>query len=107
MCKHKKTHPFTHARAHSTRSVSRYSGGLSVDKFLRKLTWQRLTRAANRTMAPFTARISRLEGMEGHAMAADARLAKFFGGEKFDLDSPATDVAVIKKFRDEHFQSKL
>ena len=30
-------------------------------------------------------RISRLEGMEGHARAADVRLAKFFPNEEFDL----------------------
>ena len=66
-----------------------------------------MTRTANREFAPRTARISRLEGMEGHAMAADARLAKYFGGEKFDLDSPASNVAAMKKFRDQHSQSKL
>ena len=32
------------------------------------------------------ARISRLEGMEGHARSCDARLHKYFPGEKFDLD---------------------
>jgi len=88
-----------------TKSVSRYTGGLSADKFLRKLTWQRMSREANREFAPRTARISRLEGMEGHAMAADARLAKFFGEESFELDSPAEDVAAMKKFRDQ--QAKL
>lgn len=90
-----------------TKSVSRYTGGLSVDKFLKKLTWQRMDQEANREFGPATARISRMEGMEGHAMAADARLAKYFGGEKFALDSPAGDVAAMQKFRDQHSQSKL
>jgi sulfopropanediol 3-dehydrogenase len=31
------------------------------------------------------ARISRLEGMEGHAMTADVRLDKYFPNETFDL----------------------
>ena len=31
------------------------------------------------------ARISRLEGMEGHARTADIRLEKYFPGETFDL----------------------
>ena len=30
-------------------------------------------------------RLSRLEGMEGHARAADVRLAKYFPQETFDL----------------------
>ncbi|MCX7301319.1 MAG: hypothetical protein NTX73_13270 [Rhodobacterales bacterium] len=36
-------------------------------------------------LAEATARISRLEGMEGHARTAVIRLAKFFPGESFDL----------------------
>ena len=36
-------------------------------------------------VAEATARISRLEGMEGHARAADVRLAKYFPDENFDL----------------------
>ena len=35
--------------------------------------------------AEATARISRLEGMEGHARAADIRLQKYFPDEVFDL----------------------
>jgi len=31
-------------------------------------------------------RISRLEGMEGHARAADVRLRKYYPGEKFDFE---------------------
>ena len=69
-----------------TKRVSRYSGGLSVDKFLRKLTYQRMNREACREMQAAGARISRLEGMEGHARSCDARLHKYFPGEEFDLD---------------------
>lgn len=57
-----------------TRKAARYSGGLSVHKFIKTLTWQRMTREANRRIAPVTARISRLEGMEAHARSADHRL---------------------------------
>eukprot|EP00941_MAST-03F_sp_MAST-3F-sp1_P002515 g2515.t1 len=70
-----------------TKSVGRYSGGLSVDKFVKKLTWQRMTRDANREIGVRAARISRLEGMEGHARAGDDRLAKYFPEEVFDLTS--------------------
>merc|ERR1712157_50764 len=52
----------------------RYTGGLSVDKFVKKLTYQRATRDGNRELGPYAARISRVEGMEAHARAADDRL---------------------------------
>jgi sulfopropanediol 3-dehydrogenase len=73
-----------------TSGAARYTGGLSVHKFMKTVTWQRATRDAARPLAEATARISRLEGMEGHARSADIRLAKFFPGETFDLG--ATDV---------------
>lgn len=68
-----------------TRRAARYSGGLSVHKFIKTVTWQRMTRAASHAIAPATARISRLEGMEAHARTADDRLAKYFPGERFEL----------------------
>jgi sulfopropanediol 3-dehydrogenase len=71
-----------------TKGAARYSGGLSVHKFIKTVTWQRMTREANRQIAQSTARISRLEGMEAHARTADDRLAKYFPGEKFDLGEP-------------------
>ena len=71
-----------------TKGAARYSGGLSVHKFLKVLTWQRMSRDANRELAPVTARISRLEGMEAHARTADDRMAKYFPGEKFDRGEP-------------------
>jgi sulfopropanediol 3-dehydrogenase len=43
-----------------------------------------MTRAVNRDVAPVSARISRLEGMEAHARTADARLARYFPQERFD-----------------------
>ncbi len=61
-----------------TKGAARYSAGLSVHKFLKPLTWQRMTREANRQVGQVTARISRLEGMEAHARTADVRLAKYF-----------------------------
>ena len=75
-----------------TSGAGRYTGGLSVHKFMKTVTWQRATRAASRPLAIATARISRMEGMEGHARSADVRLAKFFPDEQFDL-SPTDDAA--------------
>lgn len=75
-----------------TSGAGRYTGGLSVHKFMKTVTWQRATRMASRSLALATARISRMEGMEGHARSADVRLAKFYPGESFDL-SPTDDAA--------------
>jgi sulfopropanediol 3-dehydrogenase len=71
-----------------TKGAARYSGGLSVHKFLKTVTWQRMTRDASRDIAQVTARISRLEGMEAHARTADDRLAKYFPQERFDRGTP-------------------
>jgi sulfopropanediol 3-dehydrogenase len=67
-----------------TKGAGRYTGGLSVHKFIKTVTYQRMTREANREVAQVTARISRLEGMEAHARTGDDRLAKYFPGEDFD-----------------------
>lgn len=67
-----------------TKGAARYSGGLSVHKFMKTLTWQRMSRDASRQIAQVTARISRLEGMEAHARSADDRLRKYFPDERFD-----------------------
>ena len=71
-----------------TKGAARYSGGLSVHKFLKTVTWQRMTREANRDIAQVSARISRLEGMEAHARTADDRLAKYFPHERFERGTP-------------------
>ncbi|WP_299783671.1 histidinol dehydrogenase [uncultured Roseobacter sp.] len=72
-----------------TSQSAKYTGGLSVHKYMKIVTWQRATREGSRPVAEATARISRLEGMEGHARTADARLHKYFPEENFDLS--ATD----------------
>ena len=67
---------------------ARYSGGLSVHKFMKTLTWQRMNRDATRSIAQISARISRLEGMEAHARTADDRLDKYFPDDTFDTGAP-------------------
>jgi sulfopropanediol 3-dehydrogenase len=69
-----------------TKKAARYSGGLNVGKFIKTLTYQELTKEANRTIGAVASRISRYEGMEGHARAADIRLRKYFPDEKFDFE---------------------
>jgi len=58
-----------------TSGAARYTGGLSVHKFMKTVTWQRATAEGAAPVAAAAARISRLEGMEGHARAADLRAA--------------------------------
>eukprot|EP00117_Sycon_ciliatum_P012760 scpid49545/ scgid13705/ Histidinol dehydrogenase 2 len=64
-----------------TKGAAHYTGGLSVHKFIKVVTTQRMTREANREVGAAAARISRLEGMEAHARAGDVRLRKYFPGE--------------------------
>ncbi|MGF1619144.1 MAG: histidinol dehydrogenase [Rhodomicrobiaceae bacterium] len=70
-----------------TKGAAKYSGGLYVGKYMKTVTWQRMTREANRDIAQSCARISRLEGMEAHARTGDVRLAKYFPGSNFDLSA--------------------
>ncbi|MEY4712828.1 MAG: Sulfopropanediol 3-dehydrogenase [Pseudomonadota bacterium] len=73
-----------------TKGAARYSGGLSVHKFMKTLTWQSMSREAARDIGLATARISRLEGMEAHARTADDRLAKYFPDQRFELGEQVT-----------------
>ncbi|MGB0578070.1 MAG: histidinol dehydrogenase [Limisphaerales bacterium] len=68
-----------------TRRAARYSGGLNVQKFMKILTYQRISPAANETISAVASRISRAEGMEAHARACDWRLRKFFPNQDWDF----------------------
>lgn len=68
-----------------TKAASYFTGGLSVHKFIKVVTTQRMNKEATRELGVRAARISRKEGMEGHARAADIRLKKYFPSETFDL----------------------
>lgn len=71
-----------------TKFAARYSAGLSVHKFLKPLTWQKMTRDACKLIAPVSARISRMEGMEAHARTSDVRMTKYAPGTNVDLGQP-------------------
>ncbi len=73
-----------------TKGAGRYTGGLSVGKFIKTVTTQRMSREANREVAAAAARISRLEGMEAHARTGDDRLSKYFPDERFKLQPPVS-----------------
>ncbi len=70
-----------------TSGAANYTGGLSVHKYMKIVTWQKSTREGSKRVAEATARISRLEGMEGHARTADIRLKKYFPNQEFDLSA--------------------
>lgn len=57
-----------------TMRAARYTGGLWVGKFLKTCTYQRLTDAGTRQVAPAVAAISEAEGFAGHALTATMRL---------------------------------
>ena len=57
-----------------TGGAARYTGGLWVGKFLKTLTYQRLTEEASRRMAVASGAISRAEGLPGHAISSEIRL---------------------------------
>lgn len=57
-----------------TSRAARHTGGLSVHKFLKTVTWQEARPEALTDLARATATISRAEGMVGHALTAEARL---------------------------------
>ena len=69
-----------------TKRAGRYSGGLNVQKFLKVLTYQQLDESANEVFSAVGSRISRIEGMEGHARACDWRLRKYFPDQEWDFE---------------------
>ena len=60
-----------------TSGAARYTGGLSVHKFLKTVTWQEVDDRTLPDLARVTASLSRAERMEGHARSADIRLDRF------------------------------
>ena len=69
-----------------TKRAGRYSGGLNVQKFMKVLTYQQLDKSANEVFSAIGSRISRIEGMEGHARACDWRLRKYFPEQEWDFE---------------------
>ena len=60
-----------------TKGAGRYTGGLFVGKFIKTLSFQRMSKAATKEVGAACARISRYEGMEAHARTGDVRLRKY------------------------------
>ena len=60
-----------------TKGASRYTGGLFVGKFIKTLSFQRMTKESTKIVGAAAARLSRYEGMEAHARTGDVRLKKY------------------------------
>ena len=69
-----------------TKKAGYYSGGLNVIKFLKIYTYQEINHTANEVVSGAASRLSRVEGMEGHARACDWRLRKYFPDKEWDFD---------------------
>ena len=60
-----------------TKGAAKYTGGLFVGKFIKTLSFQRMTKESNKLVGAAAARLSRYEGMEAHARTGDVRLKKY------------------------------
>ena len=60
-----------------TKGAGRYTGGLYVGKFIKCLTFQRMSKDSNKIIGATAARLARAEGMEAHARTGDIRLRKY------------------------------
>jgi sulfopropanediol 3-dehydrogenase len=60
-----------------TGRAARYTGGLWVGKFIKTVTYQRLTPQASRRIAPAMGRLCHAEGMLAHEITAAARFNRY------------------------------
>ena len=59
------------------RAAARYTGGLWVGKFLKTVTYQRLTPEASERIAPIIGRMCATEGMLAHEITANVRVERY------------------------------
>ncbi len=60
-----------------TGRAARYTGGLWVGKFLKTVTYQRLTSGASERIAPIIGRMCAIEGMLAHEITANVRIERY------------------------------
>jgi sulfopropanediol 3-dehydrogenase len=60
-----------------TSRAARYTGGLWVGKFIKTVTYQRLSPDASRRIAPIMSRVCEAEGMLAHQITADVRYQRY------------------------------
>ncbi len=69
-----------------TKKAGYYSGGLNVMKFLKVYTYQEISKEANKVVSGAASRLSRVEGMEGHARSCDWRLRRYFPNQEWNFE---------------------
>jgi sulfopropanediol 3-dehydrogenase len=60
-----------------TGKAARYTGGLWAGKFIKTVTYQRLTPQASRRIAPAMGRLCHMEGMLAHEITTEVRLRRY------------------------------
>ncbi len=63
-----------------TKKAGRYTGGLWVGKFIKTVTYQRVTAAASALIGEYGSRLCELEGFMGHKEQCDLRVRRYGGG---------------------------
>lgn len=63
-----------------TKRAGRYTGGLWVGKFIKTVTYQRVTEAASVLIGEYGSRLCDLEGFMGHKQQCDLRLRRYGSG---------------------------
>ena len=70
-----------------TRLAARYTGGLWVGKFIKTVTWQKVSPQATVMVGEYCSRLCALEGFAGHKAQADLRVDRYKGfNEPADID---------------------
>ena len=64
-----------------TKKAGRYTGGLWVGKFIKTVTYQRITEEASVVIGEYGSRLCDLEGFMGHKEQCDLRLRRYGGGD--------------------------
>ena len=64
-----------------TKKAGRYTGGLWVGKFIKTVTYQRVTEAASVLIGEYGSRLCDLEGFMGHKEQCDLRVRRYGNGE--------------------------
>ena len=62
-----------------TKKAARYTGGLWVGKFIKTVTYQRVSEAASLLLGEYGSRLCALEGFMGHKEQCDLRLRRYGG----------------------------
>ncbi len=63
-----------------TKKAGRYTGGLWVGKFIKTVTYQRVTEEASALIGEYGSRLCDLEGFMGHKEQCDLRVRRYGGG---------------------------